>query len=108
MLQYIVKKISNNTTKLEYFYRYNKIGYVSFYNPINNSKAISSETSLSKIFVDPNFRSNNFGSKILNLSELYLNKNYNIKRLSVVAWIPTNIPNVATFYEKMDILKFFI
>jgi len=106
MLQYIVRKISSNTTKLEYFYRNNKIGYVSFYNPIDSSNSISSETSLSKIFVDPNYRSNNFGSKILNLSELYLNKNYNTKRLSIVAWIPINIPNnVAVFYERNGYLK---
>ena len=62
MLQYIVKKISNNTTKLEYFYRYNKIGYVSFYNPINNSKAISRNIIIKNI-CRSKFRSNNFEVK---------------------------------------------
>ena len=97
MFQQIITKISKSTHKIEYLYRNNLIGYVSFFNPTKNSI----DSSITKIYIYPKYRHNNLGSSILKLTESYLNNTFGITKLSVVAWVPSNIHNnVSQFYNQ--------
>jgi len=97
MIRQLINKATAKTTKIEYIYKNNLIGYVSFFNPKKNSI----ETSLTKIYIYPNYRHQMFGSSIIKSSELYLNNNFGITNLSIVAWIPNNSYNkVLRFYQK--------
>ena len=94
MISNIIKQLSNNKQKICFKFNNKKIGHIIMSQSSNNNIIIQN------IYVKDKFRNKNYGSIILKYTEDILIKN-DIKKISLVAWNPTNTTNnVTDFYLK--------